>query len=51
MLVEYMIPPKHTPTAQGERVFFDIDVRGGEKNLGDFVAINAKGGVVGMFYR
>jgi hypothetical protein len=25
-------------------VLFDIDVKGGEKNLGAFVAINAKGG-------
>jgi hypothetical protein len=30
-LVEHLIPPKHTATAQGERVFFDIDVKGGEK--------------------
>jgi hypothetical protein len=44
MLVEYLIPPKHTTTTQGECVFFDIDVKGGEKSLGAFVAINAKGG-------
>ena len=44
MLVEYMIPPKHTPIANGEHVFFDIDVKGREKNRGAFVAINAKGG-------
>jgi hypothetical protein len=44
VLVEYLIPHKHTPTTQGEHVFFDIDVKGGEKNLGSFVAINAKGG-------
>jgi hypothetical protein len=43
-LFEYLIPPKITATAQGEHVFFDIDVKGGEKNLGAFVAINAKGG-------
>jgi hypothetical protein len=39
-----MIPPKNIATAQGEHVFFDIDVKGGEKSLGAFVAINAKGG-------
>jgi hypothetical protein len=44
-LIAYLIPPKNTATAQGERVFFDIDVKGGEKNRsGAFVAINAKGG-------
>jgi hypothetical protein len=31
MLVEYLIPPKNTATTQGEHVFFDIDVKGGEK--------------------
>jgi hypothetical protein len=31
VLVEYLIPPKNTATAQGEHVFFDIDVKGGEK--------------------
>ena len=30
MLVEYLIPLKHTATAWGEHVFFDIDVKGGE---------------------
>ena len=54
-----MIPPKHIAIAQGEHVFFDIDVKGGEKewfrldatiggpnNLAQSfrVAINAKGG-------
>jgi hypothetical protein len=43
-LVEYLIPPTSTATTQGEHVFFDIDVKGGEKSLGAFVAINAKGG-------
>ena len=38
-----MIPPKHTATTQGEHVLFNIDVKGGEKSLGAFVAINAKG--------
>jgi hypothetical protein len=33
VLVEYLIPPKSTATAQGEHVFFDIDVKGGEKVL------------------
>jgi hypothetical protein len=42
--VTYLIPPKINATAQGERVFFDIDVKGGEKNRGVVVAINAKGG-------
>jgi hypothetical protein len=31
VLIEYLIPPKNTATAQGEHVFFDIDVKGGEK--------------------
>jgi hypothetical protein len=31
VLVEYLIPPKNTAIAQGEHVFFDIDVKGGEK--------------------
>jgi hypothetical protein len=31
VLVEYLIPLKSTATAQGEHVFFDIDVKGGEK--------------------
>ena len=31
ILIEYLIPPKITATAQGEHVFFDIDVKGGEK--------------------
>jgi hypothetical protein len=44
VLVSYLIPPKINATAQGERVFFDIDVKGGEKDRGAFVAINAKGG-------
>ena len=43
-MIEYLIPPKNTATAQGEHVLFDIDVKGGEKNLGALVAINAKGG-------
>jgi hypothetical protein len=30
-LIAYLIPPKITATAQGEHVFFDIDVKGGEK--------------------
>jgi hypothetical protein len=42
--VAYLIPPKINAMAQGECVFFDIDVKGGEKNQGAFVAINAKGG-------
>jgi hypothetical protein len=39
-----MIPPKINATTQGEHVFFDINVKGGEKNRVSFVAINAKGG-------
>jgi hypothetical protein len=31
VLVEYLIPLKSTAIAQGEHVFFDIDVKGGEK--------------------
>jgi hypothetical protein len=31
VLIEYLIPPKNTATAQGEDVFFDIDIKGGEK--------------------
>ena len=30
-MIEYLIPLKITATAQGEHVFFDIDVKGGEK--------------------
>ena len=30
-MVSYLIPPKINATAQGEHVFFDIDVKGGEK--------------------
>jgi hypothetical protein len=33
ILIEYLIPPKITATAQGEHVFFDIDVKGGEKGV------------------
>ena len=59
ILVAYLIPPKINATAQGERVFFDIDVKGGEKEWSRSdatvggpnrlaqlfrVAINAKGG-------
>jgi hypothetical protein len=59
VLVEYLIPLKHTATTRGEHVFFDIDVKGGEKEwfgpdatvggpnrlAQSFrVAINAKGG-------
>jgi hypothetical protein len=66
VLVEYLIPPKHTATAQGEHVFFDIDVKGGEKEWSrpdaivggpnrlaqSFkVAINAKGGDCWHVYR
>ena len=31
VLVEYLIPRKNITTTQGEHVFFDIDVKGGEK--------------------
>jgi hypothetical protein len=44
VLVAYLIPPKINAITQGERVFFDTDVKGGEKNRGAFVAINANGG-------
>jgi hypothetical protein len=44
VLIAYLIPPKNISTSQGEHVTFDIDVKGGEKILGSFVAINAKGG-------
>jgi hypothetical protein len=59
VLIAYLIPHKNTATAQGERVFFDIDVKGGEKEWSGSdatvggpnrlaqpfrVAINAKGG-------
>ena len=44
VLVSYLIPPKINVTTQGECVLFDIDVKGGEKNRGAFIAINAKGG-------
>ena len=59
VLFEYLMLPKITATAQGEHVFFDIDVKGGEKEWSGLnatvggpnglakilrVAINAKGG-------
>jgi hypothetical protein len=44
VLIAYLIPYKNTATTQGEHVLFDIDVKGGEKNSGALVAINAKGG-------
>jgi hypothetical protein len=59
VLIEYMIPPKNTATTQGEHVFFNIDVKGGEKEWSGpdaivggpnrlaqsfRVSINAKGG-------
>jgi hypothetical protein len=60
-LVEYLIPPKNTATAQGEHVFFDIDVKGGEKEWSGCyswrivqpfrVSINAKGGDCWHVYR
>ena len=31
VLIAYLIPHKNTATAQGEHVFFDINVKGGEK--------------------
>ena len=65
-MVEHLIPPKHIATAQGECVFFDIDVKGGEKEWSrpdatvgspnkleqSFkVAINAKSGDCWNVYR
>jgi hypothetical protein len=59
VLIEYLKPPKNTATAQREHVFFDIDVKGGEKEWSRLdatvggpnrlvqsfrVTINAKGG-------
>jgi hypothetical protein len=59
VLIAYLIPHKITTRAQGEQFFFDIDVKGGEKELSGSdaivggpnrlaqlfrVAINAKGG-------
>jgi hypothetical protein len=59
ILVTHLIPPKINATTQGECVFFDIDVKGGEKELSGSdatvggpnrlaqpfrVSINAKGG-------
>ena len=64
--IEYLIPPKNTATAQGEHVFFGIDVKGGEKEWSGpdatvggpnilaqsfRVAINAKGGYCWHVYR
>jgi hypothetical protein len=66
VLIEYMIPPKNTATTQEEKVFFDIDVKGGEKEWSGSdaivggpnrlaqsfkVAINAKGGDCWHVYR
>jgi hypothetical protein len=53
VLVEYLIPPKNIAITQGKHVFFEIDVKGGEKEWhGCYswiskqpvkVSINAKG--------
>jgi hypothetical protein len=66
VLVEYLIPLQNTATAQGEHVFFDIDVKGGENEWSRSdaivggpnrlaqpfrVAINAKGGYCWHVYR
>jgi hypothetical protein len=53
VLIAYLTPPKNTATAQGERVFFDIDVKGGEKNRSGCLLLPSmpKGEIVGMFYR
>ena len=38
------MPPKnYCNSSRGACPFFDIDVKGGEKNLGALVSINAKG--------
>jgi hypothetical protein len=65
-LIEYLLPPKNIATAQGEHVFFEIDVKGEEKEwsgpdatvggpnilVQSFrVAINAKGGYCWHVYR
>ena len=65
VLIEYLIPPKNTATTQGEHVFFDIDVKGGEKEWSRLDAtiegpnrlaqsfrfsINAKGGYCWKVY-
>ena len=65
-MVEYLIPLKSTATAQGEHVFFEIDVKGGEKEWSRLdatvggpnrlaqsfrVAINSKGGYCWHVYR
>jgi hypothetical protein len=39
VLFEYLIPPTSSATAQGEHVFFDIDVKGGEKEWSRLYAI------------
>ena len=50
-MVAYLIPPKTNATAQGEHVFFDIDVKGGERTGVPFLPSMPKGEIVGMFYR
>ena len=65
-MIEYLTPPKNIATAQGQHVFFDIDVKGGEKKWSrpnataggpnrlaqSFrVAINDKGGDCWHVYR
>jgi hypothetical protein len=42
VLVEYLIPPKNIATTQGEHVFFDIDVKGGEKEWSGCYSWRAK---------
>ena len=65
-MIEYLIPPKNTVTTQGKHVFFDIDVKVGEKEWFGLdatvggpnrlaqsfrVAINSKGGDCWHVYR
>jgi hypothetical protein len=53
-LIEYLIPPKHTATAQGERVFSLTLMSKGEKRVWvrvPWLPSMPKGEIVGMFYR
>ena len=51
-MIEYLIPPKNNATTQGEHVLFDIDVKGGEKNLGAFCCHQCqRGRLLEMFNR
>jgi hypothetical protein len=53
ILIAYLIPPKNTETTQGECAFFDIDVKGGEKDRSGCLCCHQcqRGRLLACFYR